>query len=94
MLTCGKDNVVKVTDARSFQVQPAMSAPGFTVGGVWSKACLGPDEKHCAAGSSTGAVFVWVVRPLASPPCTSMAERSFHMLMYAQQCPASRAMPF
>ncbi|KAK9903907.1 hypothetical protein WJX75_000087 [Coccomyxa subellipsoidea] len=59
VLTCGKDNVVKVTDARSFQVQPAMSAPGFTVGGVWSKACLGPDEKHCAAGSSTGAVFVW-----------------------------------
>ncbi|BDA45707.1 Autophagy-related protein 16-1 [Coccomyxa sp. Obi] len=59
VLTCGKDNAVKVTDARSFQVQPAMSAPGFAVGGVWSKACLGPDERHCAAGSSTGSLFIW-----------------------------------
>ncbi len=63
VLTCGKDNAVKVTDARSFQVQPAMSAPGFAVGGVWSKACLGPDERHCAAGSSTGSLFIWAVSP-------------------------------
>lgn len=53
---------MKVTDARSFQVAPAMAAPGFNVGGVWSKACLGPDERHAAAGSSNGSVFIWAVR--------------------------------
>ncbi len=73
VLTCGKDNAVKVTDSRSFQVQPTMSAPGFAVGGVWSKACLDSDERHCAAGSSTGSLFIWAVRP-----CKFHSDRRFH----------------
>ena len=61
VLTCGKDDLVKLTDARTFQVAASLRAPGFHVGGVWCKACLGPDEHHIAAGSSDGTVFVWQV---------------------------------
>lgn len=61
VLTCGKDDLVKVTDARSFQVTAALRAPGFHMGGIWCKACLGPDERHIAAGSSDGTLFIWQV---------------------------------
>ena len=60
-MTCGKDDLVKLTDARTFQVAASLRAPGFHVGGVWCKACLGPDERHIAAGASDGTVFVWQV---------------------------------
>lgn len=51
MLTCGKDNVLKVLDLRTFEERAALRAPGFAVGAVWSNACLGPDERHAAAGA-------------------------------------------
>ena len=61
MLTCAKDNLLKLTDWRSFQVQRSLRAPGFHVGGVWCRACLGADERHAAAGSADGTVHVWSV---------------------------------
>ena len=51
MLTCGKDNVLKVLDMRTFEERAALGAPGFAVGAVWTNACLGPDELHAAAGA-------------------------------------------
>lgn len=63
MLSLGKDNMVKVTDSRTFQVQRQLRAPGFNVAGVWCKAAWGADERHVTAGSSDGTVFVWSVCP-------------------------------
>ena len=61
VLTCGKDNLLKLTDWRSFQVQRTLGAPGFHVGGVWCRACLGADERHTAAGSADGTLHIWSV---------------------------------
>ena len=51
MLTCGKDNVLKLVDLRMFEERAVLRAPGFAVGAVWTNACLGPDELHAAAGT-------------------------------------------
>ncbi|KAK9845276.1 hypothetical protein WJX81_001992 [Elliptochloris bilobata] len=87
VLTCGKDNLLKLVDPRTFQVQRSLRAPGFSVGTVWCTACLGPDERHVAAGSSDGTVFIWeaersgaVVRTLkdagaASVLCTAWSPQ-------------------
>ncbi|KAK9828803.1 hypothetical protein WJX72_002152 [[Myrmecia] bisecta] len=61
VLTCGKDNMLKLVDIRTFQVQHSLRAPGFVVGTVWCTASMGPDERHVAAGSTDGSVFVWEV---------------------------------
>lgn len=50
------------TRDRTAQVQRSLRAPGFSVGTVWCTACLGPDERHVAAGSSDGTVFIWEAR--------------------------------
>ena len=54
LVSCGRDNVVKVVDLRMFEARATLKAPGFAVGAVWTNACLGPDERHAAAGESDG----------------------------------------
>ena len=61
VLTCGKDDLLKLTDWRSFQVERTLRAPSFHVGGVWCRACFGADERHAAAGSADGTLHVWSV---------------------------------
>ena len=51
LVTCGRDNVVRVVDLRTFEPRVTLRAPGFAVGAVWTNACLGPDERHAAAGA-------------------------------------------
>ena len=62
ILTAGKDNLLKLVDSRTFEVRQTFRAPGFAVGTVWCTACMSPDERHVAAGSASGAVYVWEVR--------------------------------
>jgi hypothetical protein len=50
LVSCGRDNVVRVVDLRMFEARATLKAPGFAVGAVWTNACLGPDERHAAAG--------------------------------------------
>ena len=66
MLTCGKDDLLKLTDWRSFQVERTLRAPSFHVAGVWCRACFGADERHAAAGSADGTLHVWSVSCLIS----------------------------
>jgi autophagy-related protein 16 len=61
VLSCGKDNMVKITDCRTFQVERQLRAPGFSVAGVWCKAAWGADERYVTAGSSDGTVIIWAV---------------------------------
>ena len=51
LVTCGRDNVVRVLDLRTFEPRATLRAPGFAVGAVWTNASLGPDERHAAAGA-------------------------------------------
>ena len=62
ILTAGKDNLLKVVDSHTFEVRQTFRAPGFAVGTVWCTACMSPDERHVAAGSASGVVYVWEVR--------------------------------
>lgn len=61
VLTCGRDNTLRLVDARTFQVRGTLAAPGFAVTTNWCTACLSPDESHVAAGSASGAVYIWEV---------------------------------
>lgn len=62
VLTCGKDNLLRAVDVRSFEVRATLSAPNrFVVGGAWCTACLSPNEALASAGSADGSVFVWDV---------------------------------
>ena len=61
-LTCGKDSVLCVVDARVLGAPRArLTHPAFRVASVWCAAALGPDAKHATAGSAAGTVFVWEV---------------------------------
>lgn len=77
VLTCGKDNLLRTVDVRSFEVRQTLAAPGFSVGGPWVAAALSPSEKWAAAGSVEGSVFVWdlekrsVAAKLRSPKLVS-----------------------
>lgn len=61
VLTCGRDNLLRLLDLRTFAVRATLGAPTFEVGGPWAAACLSPDAAHAAAGSRDGAAFVWDV---------------------------------
>ncbi len=50
MLTAGKDNTLRLVDLRTLRPRLTLRSPGYAVGGVWTGAALGPDEKHAAAG--------------------------------------------
>ena len=63
ILTCGKDHLLKVVDVTNFQVKQELRSPGFQVGNTWCSAAMAADERHVAAGSTDGTVFVWEVRP-------------------------------
>ena len=60
-LTCGKDNILRLVDSRTFQVKQMLTAPGFAIGTIWCTVCLSADEAHAAAGSANGSVYVWEV---------------------------------
>lgn len=51
MLTAGKDNTLRLVDLRTLRPRLTLRASGYAVGGVWTGAALGPDERHAAAGA-------------------------------------------
>ncbi|KAK9863390.1 hypothetical protein WJX84_000187 [Apatococcus fuscideae] len=61
VLTCGRDNELKLVDMRTFEVRGAMRASGFSVDSVWCSAAISPDERFVTAGSSSGALCIWEV---------------------------------
>ena len=56
--------MLKLVDTKTFQVRKELRAGGFAVGNVWCSAALAADERHVAAGSTDGTVFVWEVSVL------------------------------
>ena len=61
VLTCGKDHLLQIVDLQNYRVRQTMRAPGFAVGNTWCSATIGSDERHVAAGSTDGTVFIWEV---------------------------------
>lgn len=62
IITVGKDNVVKVIDARTFSEKMALTASSssaYSVGATWAQPAISPNGSYVAVGSSDGKVVVW-----------------------------------
>uniref|UniRef100_A0AAY4DCM0 APG16-like 1 n=1 Tax=Denticeps clupeoides TaxID=299321 RepID=A0AAY4DCM0_9TELE len=61
LLTCSRDDLVKIIDLRNNTVRQTFSAQGFKCGSDWTRVSFSPDGSYVAAGSAEGVLFVWNV---------------------------------
>ncbi|XP_015670968.1 autophagy-related protein 16-2 [Protobothrops mucrosquamatus] len=59
LLSCSRDNALKVIDLRMHTVQQVFRAEGFKCGSEGTKAVFSPDKRYALVGSSNGALFLW-----------------------------------
>ncbi|XP_075385412.1 autophagy-related protein 16-1 isoform X2 [Tenrec ecaudatus] len=61
LLTCSRDDLLKIIDLRKNTVRQSFSAPGFKCSSDWTRAVFSPDSSFVTAGSAEGALYVWRV---------------------------------
>ncbi|KAK7805239.1 hypothetical protein U0070_001139 [Myodes glareolus] len=61
LLSCSRDDLLKVTDLRTNTVKQTFSAPGFKCGSDWTRVVFSPDGSYVTAGSAEGSLYVWSV---------------------------------
>ncbi|XP_062408906.1 autophagy-related protein 16-1 isoform X2 [Sardina pilchardus] len=61
LLTCSRDDLVKIIDLRTNAVRQTFTAQGFKCGSDWTRVTFSPDGSYVAAGSAEGTLFVWNV---------------------------------
>ncbi|XP_053526862.1 protein Atg16l2 isoform X4 [Artibeus jamaicensis] len=61
LLSCSRDNTLKVIDLRVSNVRQVFSADGFKCGSDWTRAVFSPDKSYALAGSWDGALYMWDV---------------------------------
>ena len=59
VLTCSRDNTLKLVDLRTYRSLTTFEDDDFRVPFNWSRACFSPDGKFVACGAASGAVYVW-----------------------------------
>uniref|UniRef100_A0ACB8FF05 Uncharacterized protein n=1 Tax=Sphaerodactylus townsendi TaxID=933632 RepID=A0ACB8FF05_9SAUR len=59
LLSCSRDNALKVIDLRTHNIQQEFRAEGFQCGSDWTKAVLSPDKSYALVGSADGTLFLW-----------------------------------
>ncbi|XP_039203046.1 autophagy-related protein 16-1 isoform X3 [Crotalus tigris] len=69
LLTCSRDDLLKIIDLRINAVKQTFSAPGFKCGSDWTRVVFSPDGNYVAAGSADGSLYIWSV-------LTGKAERT------------------
>ncbi|XP_071452025.1 autophagy-related protein 16-1 isoform X2 [Hetaerina americana] len=61
LLSCVRDDSLKLLDLRMNQVIRSYNADGFKVGCDWARATFSPDGNFISVGGADGAVFVWSI---------------------------------
>ena len=69
LLSCGKDNQLKIVDLGTFKARRTFGGPHFRVGMSWCRPAFSPSEQHVAAGSADGCVHVWCAPPQRAALC-------------------------
>ncbi|KAM8953525.1 autophagy-related protein 16-1 isoform 2-T2 [Pelodytes ibericus] len=61
LLTCSRDDLIKIIDLRANAVRQTFSAQGFKCGSDWTRVIFSPDGNYVAAGSAEGTLYFWNV---------------------------------
>ncbi|XP_054830493.1 protein Atg16l2 [Eublepharis macularius] len=59
LLSCSRDNALKVIDLRMHNIRQVFRAEGFKCGSDWTKAVFSPDKSYALVGSADGTLFLW-----------------------------------
>ncbi|XP_055971988.1 protein Atg16l2 isoform X2 [Sorex fumeus] len=78
LLSCSRDDTLKVIDLRASNIRQVFRADGFRCASDWTKAVFSPDRHYAVAGSGDGALYIWDVdtgklqSSLRGPHCSAI----------------------
>ncbi|XP_028656826.2 protein Atg16l2-like [Erpetoichthys calabaricus] len=76
LLSCSRDDSLRIIDLRMNNIRKVLQADGFKCGSDSTKAIFSPDGGYAVAGSSDGALYIWNVTKEQLETCLSQQHSS------------------